>query len=281
LSVLATRRATLAGGLAVSLGAAAPSEPRRVVSLNPCLDTILAYIADRGQIAALSHYAREEHGSTVAKIARTLPFTYESAEEVVALRPDLVLTARHSSPATRAALDRLKIRTELFGVPETVADSLDQVRRIAALVQRQARGKALVGRIEAAIAAAAPPPGARPLTAVVYQPNGFAAGSGTLVDEMMRRTGFVNVAGRYGLKQWGNIPLERLIDDPPDVLLAGELEPGAPTWADRVVSHPALRHIAGRMRRASFPQKLLYCGGPVLIATAAALAKARREALAA
>ena len=251
------------------------------MSLNPCLDTMLTHLADRRQIAALSHYARQPQGSTVAPVARTLPFTYESAEEVVALRPDLVLTARHSSPATRAALARLKIRTELFAVPDTVAESETQVRRIAGLVNRPARGEALVARIEAAIAAATPPPGARRLTAIVYQPNGFAAGGGTLVDEMMRRTGFDNVASRYGLKQWGNIPLERLIDDPPDVLLAGGLEAGAPTWADRVVRHPALRHIAGRMHRASFPQALLYCGGPVLIATAAALSQARREALAA
>ena len=115
MSAEATRRSALAGGLAVGLGAAAPGEPRRVVSLNPCLDTMLAHLADRRQIAALSHYARQPQGSTIAQIARTLPFTYESAEEVVALRPDLVLTARHSSPATRAALSRLQIRTELFG----------------------------------------------------------------------------------------------------------------------------------------------------------------------
>jgi iron complex transport system substrate-binding protein len=33
------------------------------------------------------------------------------------------------------------------------------------------------------------------------------------------------------------------------------------------------------MRRAVFPERLLYCGGPVLIDTAAALAAARRQVL--
>ena len=58
------RRALVAGGLAAGLGlgsaraapAASPqAEPRRIVSLNPCLDVILAHVADRSRIAALSH----------------------------------------------------------------------------------------------------------------------------------------------------------------------------------------------------------------------------------
>jgi iron complex transport system substrate-binding protein len=113
----------------------------------------------------------------------------------------------------------------------------------------------------------------------VFQPNGFASAAGTLVDEMMRSAGFDNAAGRYGLKRSGSVPLERLIADPPDVLLAGQLRPGTPTWADRVLTHPALRLTAGRMHRAVFPQRLIYCGGPALIETAQMLARARREAL--
>ena len=64
------------------------------------------------------------------------------------------------------------------------------------------------------------------------------------------------------------------------VLLAGEAEPGAPTWADRVLTHPALSRVATRMHRATFPQQLTFCGGPVLIQTARMLAKAREDALA-
>nr|WP_314187624.1 ABC transporter substrate-binding protein [uncultured Brevundimonas sp.] len=258
----------------------AEGRPRRVVSLNPCLDVILVQVADRDQIAALSHYAREDYGSTIAPLARTLPFTYETAEEVIALRPDLVLTGRHSSLATRNALDRLKIPAALFGVPDTVAESLAQVREMAAAVGHPERGETLVGRIEAALATAAPPPGTPLLSALVFMPGGFASGPGTLMDEMMRRAGLINAAGRYGLRRTMNVPLEQVIADPPDVLLSGEPYPGAPSWAERVMEHPALSHLAGGMNRATFPERLLFCGGPVLIQTAAALARARDDALA-
>jgi len=284
------RTVMAAGGLAMLAGCgvaplmsvpASPAggRPQRIVSLNPCLDVILIHVADREQIAALSHYARDDYGSTFAPVARTLPFTYETAEEVIALRPDLVMTGRHSSLATRNALDRLKIPTALFGVPETVAESLEQVREVAAAVGHPERGEVLIARIEAALAAAAPRPGTPRLSALVFMPGGFASGPGTLMDEMMRRMGLDNAATKYGLKSSRRVPLERIIADPPEVLLAGEAWPGAPNWALRVMTHPALSHVAGYMQRATFPEKLLFCGGPVLIQTAAALSRARENAL--
>lgn len=282
------RRMVVAGGLAMAGCSVAPDpvarpaatdRPRRVVSLNPCLDVILVQVADRGQIGALSHYAREDYGSTIADLAKTLPFTYETAEEVLALRPDLVLTGRHSSLATRNALDRLKIPTALFGVPNTVEESLEQVREIARLVGHPERGEALVARIEAALAAAEPAPGTRPLSALVFMPGGFVSGPGTLMDEMMTRMGLRNAASDYGLARSMNLPLEQVVANPPEVLLSGEPYPGAPSWAERVMAHPALSRVAGGMRRAVFPERLLFCGGPVLIQTAAALARAREDAL--
>jgi iron complex transport system substrate-binding protein len=274
-----TRRVAVATGLAASLasGAASARALPRVISLNPCLDAILVHVADRTQIAALSHYARDPQQSSIAAIARTYPITYESAEEVIALRPEVVLTAAHSSPATRAALKRLGIHAELFKVPNSWADNQVQIRRIAALCGHPERGEALIARIETA--QAAPRAGTRQITALVFQPNGFAAGHGTLVDEMMRRAGFVNVAERYGLRKWGNVSLEHLLDDPPEVLLAGQSAPNAPTWAERILNHPALTRVAPRMSRAVFPERLLYCGGPALIDTAAVLATARRQIL--
>lgn len=275
---MTSRRAVIAGGLAAGFAAPAlaAAAPRRIVSLNNCLDALLVQLAERGRIAALSHYARERDGSTIADLALTLPFTWETAEEVIALRPDLVLTSEHSSLATRNALGRLGVPVERFKVPSSVAESFEQVRRMARLVGRPDRGEALITRIEAAITAAAPAKGARPIEALLYQPNGFAAGEGTLISEMMTRAGFTNVAARYGLKRWGNVPLERLLADPPRVLLAGAPSPGARTWADRVMTHPALKAVADRMTVAPFPEKLMFCGGPVLIESAEALVEARR-----
>lgn len=274
------RLAVLTAVALVAAGQAAAQSPRRIVSLNPCLDAIVAAVADREQIAALSHYARDPAASSIPAFAAGVPITYETAEEVMGLGPDLVLTGRHSAPATRAALRRLGIKTEAFSVPSTVEESLAQVTRIAGLVGHPERGRALNARIRAAIAASAPPPGTPRFTALIYETRGFASAEGTLADDMMRRAGFVNAAARYGLKKTGDVALERVVADPPQVLLAGVPRPGAPSWADRVLSHPALKTVTGRMYKAYFPERLMYCGGPVLIETAQMLTRARNEALA-
>ncbi len=278
-----TRREAVAGlatSAAARPGPSTGAEPRRIVSLNPCLDAILVQVADRAQIIALSHYSHDPVSSSSGALGLTFPFTHERAEEIVMLAPDLLLTAGPSALATRAALARMQVRSEVFGLPGSVAQSCRQVTRVATLVHRPERGTALVARIEAALAAATPPPGSPRLSALVFEAGGFVSAKGTMMDEMLTRAGFDNAATRYGLTHTGDVPLERLIADPPQVLLAGTPDPGAPTWADRIIAHPALRAVAPRMYRASFPQTLTFCGGPVLIDCAAMLAKAYREGIA-
>src|SRR5688572_1563315 len=104
------------GTPAVAAGVAAELPPKRVVSLNLCVDAILLAIAARTQIAALSHHASDPERSTVATQARTFVTTHESAEEVILLRPDLVLGTRHSGLSTRMALTRLGVRVKTYDV---------------------------------------------------------------------------------------------------------------------------------------------------------------------
>ena len=270
------------GMIAALLLAAAPAPapaPQRVVSLNPCLDAILVQVADRDQVAALSVYSRNPAASSLPPGTRGFAFTGGTAEEVLSLKPDLVLTPNFGLAPLRAALKRLGVPVQGFGAPSTVEGSVEQVRAVAAAVGRPERGEALIARIRSALASAAPPPGTPRLSALVFEGEGFVSARGTLTDEMLTRTGFDNAATRYGLMRTGALPLERLIADPPQVLLATPPSPGKPFWAERVLQHPALRAVSTRMKREPFPRRLTYCGGPVLIEAAQALAAARLDAL--
>ncbi len=272
--------AIMLGGVMLAGGAPAPR--RRIVSLNPCLDAMLVAVADPGQIAALSHWSRDPDGSSVpVETARRFAFTYETAEEIVALSPDLVLASNHSDLATRQALKRMGVEVVLFRTPDSIAQSLEHTLQIARAAGRADRGRAVIAEIEAAIAAAAPPPGAPTLNALVFQRGGFSSGPGTLMDELLGRTGFSNAAIRYGLRRTANVPLELVVADPPQVLLRGVTHPGEPGWGERVMRHPALARVSSRMRIVSFPERLMHCGGPNLVEAAARLAAAHRRAVAA
>jgi len=270
----------LAAMLATAEGRAASALPTpRVLSLSLCIDTVLVELAPREQIVALSHYAREPERSTIVELAHTFPVTYETAEEVVTLRPDLVLASRHSAFATRNALRRVGIPFELFNEPDSIAESIDQIRRIAKLIGRVAAGEALIARIERAVTAARLPAGRAPLSAAIYQPGGLTAGPDTLPGELMRTVGLINIAERYDIKRWRPLPLELLVASPPNVLLVGEVSPGAPTASEQVIQHRALRALDSQMNREPFAARLLYCAGPVMIDALRALVSARENAV--
>jgi iron complex transport system substrate-binding protein len=252
--------------------------PRRIVSLNPCTDAILLDVADPGQIAALSWWSRSPAEFALADQARAFRHVRGDAETVATLHPDLVLTGGGGGAPLQTALARLRIASADFSVPETIADSLAQVRRVARLSGQPGRGEAMVRRIQAALRAAAPRPGERRLSALVFEANGFVSGPDTLASELMARAGFDNVAVRYGLRRSADLPLEKLVLHPPQVVLSGRLPDGEPAWADRVLSHPALKRLGARVRVERFPQPLLFCAGPVLIPAVGALARARRDA---
>jgi iron complex transport system substrate-binding protein len=276
-ALLSTVALASAGGVAHAQAAA--NHPMRIVSLNMCVDSILIELVSHDRIAALSHYARDPERSTISEAARHLPITYETAEEVVALRPDLVLTSRHSAIGTRNALRRVGIRFELFDVPKTIAGSLEQVRSVARLLGAEREGEAMVARIEQAIEAARLPAGQTPLSAAIFQPGGQSAGANTVVGELMELAGLHNVAARYGVDQYRPLPLEALVSAPPEVLLVGKTSPGAAMRTERIVRHRALRALESQMTQEIFPARLLYCAGPTMIQAAAALAQAREHAL--
>nr|WP_277754196.1 ABC transporter substrate-binding protein [Porphyrobacter sp. GA68] len=239
-----------------------------VVSLNPCVDAVLVEVADPRQVLALSHWSGDPASSSLPQeLARRYAVTGGTVEEVLALGPDLVLASSFLDPATRDALDRLGVRVELFGIAGTLAESKAQVRRIAALIGSPAAGERLVGRMRLAVADAAPPAGAQPVDTVLWQPGGIVPGRGTLVAELLERTGFANGAAARGYRQADYLPLEAVVADPPELLLVAGHDPGQ--------VHPVLDALPG-MTRTKLDPALLYCGGPTVVRAAQRLAALRR-----
>jgi iron complex transport system substrate-binding protein len=243
----------------------------RVVSINPCVDAILVQVADASQIAGISHYSQDPRATSIPlALARRFHATSGTAEEVVALAPDIVIAGAHVAPATSAALKRLGIALVTIGVPESIADSQAQIRTVAAAVGHPQRGAALVQRIDAAVAATRPTTPER-VSALIWQGGGMVPGEGTLASELLRVTGFENLSASFGLTRWDVLPLEPLVARPPDVLFS--LDPSG--RGDRMLGHPVLKHLAERMAVRPFPERLLHCGGPTIIDATAHLARIR------
>ncbi len=242
-------------------GAQLPDGRPRVMSMNPCIDAILLEVADAEQILSLSHFSRDERASsTNPERARRFPANYETAEEAVAVRPDLLLLGPHVAPATVAALENADIRSLSVNVASTIAESRAQVLTVARAVGQEERGRALLARIDAALRAAAPGAGEARIPALIRMSGGLVPGAGTLAGELLGRAGFEDMSARYDLRPWDMLPLERMVASPPALLLTDKPDARVPPG----------------VRVADFPQRMLFCAGPTLIEAAGRLAAIRR-----
>ncbi len=248
-----------------------PAHPA-ILSINPCSDAILAAVADRAQIAGLSAYSSDPAQSSMdVGYARTLPATRGTVEEAVLLHPDVVVAGGMVSPATRAALTRLGLPLAETGIAHNVAESEAQVMQLARLAGHADRGAQLNAAIEASLASAAPARAANPIRALVWQSGGMVPGTGTLIADLLARTGFASHSAALGMRQADVLPLETVLARPPQVILAA-----GNAHSDPALAHPVLAGLRG-VKRYAFAPALEWCGGPTIIRVAARLAQIRAD----
>jgi iron complex transport system substrate-binding protein len=253
----------------------APRQHPAIVSLNPCSDAVLAEVADPAQLLAISSYSHNPASSSM-DLARARQFRAVSGslEEVLALRPDLVIADQFLPPAMANALREQGIALARLPIASSVVESRAQIIQLAHLSGHADRGRALTARIDAALAAAAPTPGAAPVSAVVWQSGGIVPGPSSLIGDLLRRTGFRHLSAARGLGQADVLPLEAMLADPPQVILAAGNVLGN---EDRLLAHPALAALK-RTRRERLDPALLWCGGPTIVRAAERLAEVRAGA---
>ena len=272
-----------------------PALPQHIVSINLCADQYLLALADRGQIAAVTTYARDPGMSAAAGLAKGLPVTRASAEELLILRPRLLLAAPYQVAAKAALLPA----TRIVAVPEAndVPAIEANIRTVAAAVGHPERGRALIASLRAELVAVPhpnpphsplrggggdplvlpPPPPTKPESGegrgggaatrtqpivAQYQRGGYLTGTGTLVDDLIRRAGFTNLATVLHRPPLSRLSLEEIIAAKPDYLL---IERRTGTAGDRgaaMLDHPALARAFPAARRLVIDGAWTVCGGP-------------------
>jgi iron complex transport system substrate-binding protein len=255
----------LIAACAVALPVAA-RPPQRIVSLNLCADQYLMALADPGQIAALTPYARDPSLSAGAKQAERLPAARGHAEEVFALSPDLILASPFRRREALAVIDAGKVPVVEVAPAESYAEIAAQIRLVARAVGHVERGEALIRRMNAALAAL-PRPHPRGVAAY-YQRRGYMTGTRTLIDELMGRVGLVNLAGRLGTPALARVSIEEIVAARPDYLIVESSTDRISDQGTEMLHHPALAAIP----RLRLPQAWTVCGGPAYVAAARSLA---------
>jgi iron complex transport system substrate-binding protein len=239
------------------------------MSLKICTDELLLDLVPPSRIASVTFLSREKAGLKFWPQAAVIPVSHGTAEEILKLHPDLILTDPFMAPALRPLLAKTGAR--VIEVPP--AENFDQIRSVTRMVAKavgeEARGEQLIARMDADLRALAAHRPKKPLTVAGWGGGGYVPGTGGLFDAILTAAGARNVErGAFGYYD-----VESLIAANPDALVYGDTYDGTTSLRADQDLHPALlRRYAGR--RVSYAS-LYGCGIP----QSAAMARQLQDAL--
>jgi iron complex transport system substrate-binding protein len=234
--------------------------PQRIVSLNKCTDQLLLALVDPKRIASVSPIGTDEL-SFMAEELKALPANSGRGESVLLTNADLVLSGPFESHVRREMLRAQGFEVMVLGAWRTLDDGREQVRALSRRLDAQAKGEALIARIDAALERARNVAPAR-RSVLVLQRRGYTPGESGILDELLRHAGLEPHTEKLGLRRGGVAPLERLVADPPDYVLLSESDEGAIDQGSALLRHPALEAVVPPERRLYLPARLTLCGGP-------------------
>ena len=199
-------------------------KPVRIVSLTLGTDEITAGLVDPSRIVGMSRYASDETTSNVSAIAKKVHQSVErDVEQIIALKPDIVLSARYSKLDGKEALAKLGIPYRELTQFGSVSDIEMNIRTIAADLGEETRGEAMIREMRSKLdsASQALHGKKRSWRALYLAPGEWTAGSTTLFDEIIRHAGLHNAAAETGFKGNGQMSLETILTIDPDLIVIG------------------------------------------------------------
>ncbi len=252
----------------------ANAAPQRIASMSLCADQLLLSLVDRRRVVSVTRFASAPSISGIADTVAGIPRNRGSAEDILPLKPDLIVAGEYTQPSTKALFRKLgfplleiKVAVDFDGVRENI-------RRIAAAVGTEAKAERMIETMNRRLAAAAGATGPAP-SLLFYRLGGYSQGRHTLMDSIIRHAGFVNHAAR-ALPGVGRISLETVVVTPPDVIVLGSGHGPRSSRAAEYLSHPAFRHLRSRIPSTTLPDRLWICGLPSSVDAVERLADFRR-----
>ena len=243
-------------------------KPKRVVSMNLCTDQLLLLIAKRSRIASVSYLARDPLFSHLANRARGIPSNHGLAEEILPLKPDLVLVGSHTIRPTTVLLRKLGIKVLVLKLAEGFEDIRRNMRLVGNALGETAKVDLMVGQFDTALTTIVQSQGLP--TAIILRPRSMTMGLGSLSDAILRSAGLRNLSAEMGVGKSGWLSLEQIITAQPDLFVLAEFSPGHPSLAHLILRHPALRidqadRNGNNPIRVALPTHLWNCGGPQVL----------------
>ena len=259
-----------------SISEAATKKPQRIVSMNLCTDQLLLLLVPSERIVSVSALSLDSNSSYMADAAKNHHTNHGKSEEILPLKPDLVLASGYAARPAVELLRKLGHRVEMVPMANTIADIRNNISTIASLVGEQQKGAEIIEQMDRRIAQVQAQLTGSKKRAIFYQPRGYTSGSNTLQDEALRLAGWQNVAATIGINGYNQIGLEQLLMAQPEQIFTSSYAPGTSSMAQRKLQHPVLGKLTDTRPMVEIDYRLWICDGPMITEAIEALAAAHR-----
>jgi iron complex transport system substrate-binding protein len=249
--------------VAVTAPARAAELPR-IASINACTDQLLVALANPEQIVGLGPYSRDATRSWSAAAAHRYPRLSGEAEDVLVLKPDVVVAGSFTKRATRELLKEQGQKLVTFDVAHSLDEVKAHIRTMGEVTGHPDRAEAYVARIDAAIARTRQFVAKKRYRVLSISRRGWVSGSRSLMSSLVAEVGLSNAAGDLGLKSGGFASLEAIISLRPDFIMVSNDSDFAEDEGRAFLLHPALEHFYPPSKRLVVPERLTVCGGPMV-----------------
>lgn len=226
----------------------------RIASLNLCADEYALLLARPGELVSVTRLSHDPLESPLAPRARTIPANRGALEDVVAQRPDVILTMGGAGRSTRLLAGRMGIRSIDLPSPVDVAGVERNLRTVAAALGDPGRAAPLLERIARLKAAR---PGSQG-DALYLSGGGVSVGSWSPAVEWLALAGL-----RQRSLPSGKVTLEQLLINPPAIIIRSDYRAGQMSLGQRWFDHPIVRRSAARTLASD--GRAWTCAGPLMI----------------
>jgi len=252
-------------GLSLLLSSPLLAKPQRIVSINLCTDQLLMLIAERKNIASVSYLAAKKNSSAMYLEAKGIKANRGLAEDILLMKPDLILAGTYTSRPAVFLLKRLGFNVIELPVARNLDDIRQNIKTIAKAVGEVEKGEQLLATFNQRVSKALTARSKQQAVAVFYRENGYTTGGNTLANTILETAGFINLATQLGISGSGYLSLETLIIEDPNIIISGKQRSQQGSTARAAFQHPAFKKFIAQKQVINISDPLWVCGTPFIL----------------
>lgn len=220
--------------------------PQRIVSLTLASDEIiLEIVEDRDRIAGVTYLASDSSISNINDMVGDIEGIHANLEQILNLEPDLLIVSIYKNQDVKNQINDAGINTLYLDDIISFESLRNNILKIGHAVCEKENAEKLVREMNKDlqdIMNRIPEDKDKPKI-LYYSPPGFTAGENSTINEIIEKSGGINLGKIVGKKSYEKISLEYILKTNPDVILLSSYNPSHNDFPEQFISSSILKDL--------------------------------------